>query len=163
MQKDYYNEHYIKTNQTLTGKEKEYLTFKTSQETYCIGINYIKEIKVYNQSMVTSIANTPLHINGFFNLRGVIIPLIDLRILQNKKANFTDTTIIIVIESHTQDKTVGIIVDSVEEVILLDSDSIQQPPLQSTEQQHFVAGLVYLDNSMIISLNIEEIINHTAS
>jgi purine-binding chemotaxis protein CheW len=96
--------------------KKEFLSFRLGQEEYCIDILSVQEIRGYDT--VTSIANTPDFIKGVINLRGNIVPIVDMRIkFRLSEARYDATTIVIILNLNK--KMIGIVVDSVSDVIAL--------------------------------------------
>ena len=97
-------------------KENEFLSFVLGEEHYALDITTVKEIRGYEQ--VTKIANAPSFIKGVINLRGDIVPIVDLRIKFNVgEATYNDFTIVIMLNVH--ERIVGIVVDGVSDVIRL--------------------------------------------
>lgn len=116
-----------------------YLTFILGEEVYGIEIQYVTEI--IGMHVITKLPELPEHIKGIINLRGKIIPVIDIRLRFKKEAlEYTDRTCIIVID--IEDVTVGLIVDQVDEVITFEDGDIVPPPDYKTGiQNRFIAGI----------------------
>jgi len=121
-----------------TQKDK-YLTFVLGEEEYGIGIGYVTEI-VGLQS-ITEIPELPYYVKGIINLRGKIIPVIDVRLRFGKKAKeYTDRTCTIVVE--VKEITVGLIVDAVAEVTSIGEENIVPPPqINGSSQQKYIKGI----------------------
>jgi len=132
--------------------KKEFLSFKLGQEEYCLDILSVQEIRGYDT--VTSIANTPDFIKGVINLRGNIVPIVDLRIkFRLSEARYDATTIVIILNLNK--KMIGIVVDSVSDVIALPPDSIREAPrFGSAINTEFIAGMATVDERMLIVVDI---------
>lgn len=136
---------------------REYLTFSLGEEHYAIDIMAVKEIRGYEA--VTRIANAPDFIKGVINLRGDIVPIVDLRIKFNVgTASYDEFTIVIVIQIH--DRMVGIVVDGVSDVISLSREERRPPPEFGVAfDSRFLVGLAKVQDHMVILVNIEALIS----
>ena len=133
----------------------ECLTFTLGSEEYGINILKVQEIRGYDA--VTHIANTPDFIKGVINLRGVIVPIVDLRIKFNLGAvEYTQFTVVIIL--NISNRVVGIVVDGVSDVINLAKEEIRPAPDMSSmlDAQHLL-GLGTRDERMIILVDIESL------
>ncbi len=109
----------------LTDEGSQFLTFNLGDELYGVDILRVQEIKGY--TTVTKIPNTPPHIKGVLNLRGTIVPIIELRTKFGMPTiDYTAFTVIIVVV--VRDKVMGLVVDSVSDVLNIDRKDIQPPP-----------------------------------
>lgn len=137
--------------------KKEFLSFRLGQEEYCLDILSVQEIRGYDT--VTSIANTPVFIKGVINLRGNIVPIVDLRIKFNlKEVRYDATTIVIILNLNK--KMIGIVVDSVSDVIGLPVDSIKEAPrFGSAINTEFISGMATFDNRMLIVVDIQRLMS----
>jgi purine-binding chemotaxis protein CheW len=137
--------------------KKEFLSFKLGQEEYCLDILSVQEIRGYDT--VTSIANTPEFINGVINLRGNIVPIVDLRIkFRLSEARYDATTIVIIL--NLSKKMIGIVVDSVSDVIALPLDSIREAPrFGSAINTEFISGMAAIDERMLIVVDIQRLMS----
>ena len=117
----------------------EFLTFRLGAEEYGIDILRVQEIRSYEQP--TRIANAPSFIKGVVNLRGVIVPIIDLRLkLGCDKAEYNDFTVVIVL--NVKGRVIGAVVDSVSDVLELTRDNIKPAPeLNSAVDSSFITGI----------------------
>jgi purine-binding chemotaxis protein CheW len=117
----------------------EFLTFRLGEEEYGIDILKVQEIRSYEQP--TRIANSPAFIKGVVNLRGVIVPIVDLRIKLNcTSVEYTDLTVVIVL--NVKGRVVGTVVDSVSDVLQLTQDAIKPAPdLSSSVDSSFITGI----------------------
>jgi purine-binding chemotaxis protein CheW len=141
----------------LTGVSGEYLTFALGNEAYGLDILKAQEIRGYDA--VTQIANTPEFIKGVVNLRGKIVPIVDLRIKFNLgKVNYNELTVVIIL--NLSGRILGIVVDGVSDVIAIKEDQIQAVPaiVTSINTKHIV-GLATIDEEMLILVDIEQIMN----
>lgn len=134
----------------------EYLTFTLGSESYGIDILKVQEIRGYD--CVTRIANTPPFIKGVINLRGVIVPIVDLRIKFNVgEATYHEFTVVIII--NVLNKVVGIVVDGVSDVVALPAQSIKPAPeLGASLDTRYITGLGTVNDEMLILVDIEKLI-----
>jgi len=118
---------------------KEFLSFRLGDEEYGIDILRVQEIRSYETP--TRIANAPAFIKGVVNLRGVIVPIVDLRLkLVCASADYTDTTVVIVLNVHG--RVIGMVVDSVSDVLALSADDIKAAPeITSAVDSGFIMGM----------------------
>ncbi|QXE90869.1 chemotaxis protein CheW [Geomonas subterranea] len=142
--------------QQATEGGSEYLTFTLGNESYGIDILKVQEIRGYD--CVTRIANTPAFIKGVINLRGVIVPIVDLRIKFNVgEATYHEFTVVIII--NVLNKVVGIVVDGVSDVVALPAASIKPAPeLGASLDTRYITGLGTLNDEMLILVDIEKLI-----
>jgi purine-binding chemotaxis protein CheW len=138
------------------GELSEYLTFTLASETYGIDILKVQEIRGYDA--VTRIANTPEFVKGVINLRGVIVPIVDLRIkFQVGEVSYHEFTVVIII--NVLDKVVGIVVDGVSDVVELSADQIKPAPeFGGALDTRYLTGLGTLNDEMLILVDIEKLI-----
>lgn len=146
-------------NEQLTQNDtnaKEFLTFVLGDEHYALDIMSVKEIRGYEN--VTTIANAPEFIKGVINLRGDIVPIVDLRLKFNVgDVTYNEFTIVIML--NVADRIVGIVVDGVSDVIRLTEDDIRPPPEFGVAfDNRYLLGLVAIEELMIILVNIEVLI-----
>lgn len=136
---------------------QEYLSFILSDEQYALDITSVKEIRGYEK--VTPIANAPAFIKGVLNLRGDIVPIIDLRIKFNiPNPTYNEFTIVIML--HVHNRVIGIVVDGVSDVVRLTDDEVRPPPdFGVIFDSRFLKGLATVDDRMIILVNIEQLIS----
>jgi purine-binding chemotaxis protein CheW len=133
----------------------EYLTFTLGGETYGIEILKVQEIRSYEQA--TKIANTPDFIKGVINLRGGIVPIVDLRMRFNlSSVEYNDFTVVIVLNLNK--RIIGIVVDSVSDVLALSDTQISPvPDLVASIDTKYLLGLATVEQQMLILLNIEQL------
>lgn len=135
----------------------QYLTFLLSQEQYAVDILCVQEIRSWEPP--TKIPNAPEHVKGVINMRGIIVPIIDLRIKFNLgQANYGPSTVVIVltIDTPEQTKTIGFVVDAVSDVLNAEQSEIK-PALAfgGCIPQRFVDGMVNASDHVITLLNIQ--------
>ena len=135
----------------------EYLTFILGDEHYGLDIMKVREIRGYEP--VTKIANAPPFIKGVLNLRGDIVPIVDLRLkFAVGEASYNEFTIVIML--HINDRIVGIVVDAVSDVINMKASEIKPPPEFGVAfDSQYLYGLAPVNEQMIILLNIEKLIS----
>lgn len=139
----------------------QYLSFLLDNEEYGIDILRVQELRGWTP--VTRIPDMPDYLKGVLNLRGAIIPVIDLRERFGLPAiEYGPTTVVIVIKvlSNATERTMGIIVDAVAETYSLPNDQIQPAPQMGTViNSEFITGLVASQDRMIVLINIDELMN----
>lgn len=148
------------TNVTKLASEpsgQEFLVFTLGDEEYGIDILKVQEIRGYDQ--VARIANTPAFIKGVTNLRGVIVPIVDLRIkFSQVDVDYNDNTVVIVL--NLGQRVVGIVVDGVSDVLSLTAEQIRPAPeFAVTLSTEYLTGLGALGDRMLILVNIEKLLN----
>jgi purine-binding chemotaxis protein CheW len=139
-----------------TEESKEYLTFTLGDEEYGIDILKVQEIRGYDA--VTRIANAPSFIKGVINMRGVIVPILDMRLKFNiGQVEYNEFTVVIIL--NVADRVVGIVVDGVSDVIALKRTQIRPAPeFGSLMDTAYIDGLTTLDERMVIMIDIEKLI-----
>jgi purine-binding chemotaxis protein CheW len=138
---------------------RQVLTFRLGTESYGIDILQVQEIRGW--APVTHIPQSAPHVLGVLNLRGSIVPIIDLRVRLGLPAEFTPLTVVIVISirSHSGTRECGLVVDSVADVVDLDEGSLKEPPsLSGGNDADYVNGLATLDDRMLILLDLEALV-----
>jgi len=135
----------------------EFLTFTLGTEEYGIDILKVQEIRGYDA--VTAIANTPKFIKGVINLRGIIVPIVDMRIKFNLD-NVTYDQLTVVIILNLASRVVGMVVDGVSDVIALSTEQIKiAPQFGATLDTKYLMGLGTVDERMIILVDIERLMS----
>ena len=139
----------------------QYLTFMLAGEEYGVDILRVQEIKGWGK--VTPIPNTPDYVRGVMNLRGTIVPIIDLRKRFNLESiEYGPTTVVIVlrIESEGRDRIMGIVVDAVSDVYAVPNEELRESPdFGGNVNVDIVKGLATVDEKMVIMLNIDKLLN----
>ncbi len=135
----------------------EYLTFMLGSETYGIDILKVQEIRGYDT--VTHIANAPEFMKGVINLRGVIVPIVDMRI-KFKLGNPTYHEFTVVIIMNVLDRIIGMVVDSVSDVVTLTPEQIRPAPeMGAALDTHYITGLGTQNDQMLILVDIEKLMS----
>lgn len=138
---------------TLAGR---YLTFTLGNESYGIEIRYVTEI--IGIQPVTEVPELPEYIRGIINLRGKIIPVMDVRLRFKKQyREYNDRTCIIVIDIHSL--SIGLIVDSVSEVITIQESDIVAPPEVGKDGNRFLQGIGKAGNEVKLLLDCDKLLN----
>jgi len=137
--------------------EREFLTFTLGEEEYGVDILKVQEIRGYDA--VTRIPDTPDFIKGVVNLRGAIVPVVDLRLkLRLSSAEYNSFTVMIVL--NIARRVVGIVVDSVSDVIQLAAEQVHAAPeFGGHVDTRFISGLGTIDQRMLILLDIEKLLS----
>ncbi len=145
----------------LAEREGKYLTFSLADEEYGIGILKIKEI--IGMMQVTPVPQTPEFVKGVINLRGKVIPVVDLRLRFGMEAiDYTERTCIIVVEMTGQAGTVqiGIVVDSVSEVLNIKGEEIEDTPTFGTKlNTDYILGMAKMEGGVKILLDIDQVLS----
>ncbi|NQD95315.1 chemotaxis protein CheW [Pseudomonas sp. CrR25] len=138
---------------------QEFLTFTLGAEEYAIDILRVQEIRGYDQ--VTAIANSPAFIKGVINLRGAIVPIVDLRIKFNlPSVTYDQFTVVIIL--NVRERIVGAVVDSVSDVIALAGQEIKPPPeFGGSFDTEYLLGLATAGERMLILVDIERLMSST--
>lgn len=130
----------------------EFLTFTLGQEEYGVDILKVQEIRGYDA--VTRLPDAPDYIKGVINLRGTIVPIIDMRVKFHLDAKVDATTVMIVL--NVADRVVGMVVDSVSDVVQLSGEQIRAMPVPTSGiDRRYLTGIGALDERMLILLDIE--------
>ena len=136
---------------------QEFLVFTLGAEEYGIDILRVQEIRSYEQP--TRIANSPAFIKGVVNLRGVIVPIVDLRMkLGCESAEYNSFTVVIVL--NVKGRVIGAVVDSVSDVCELGGDAIKPAPaMNSMVDMSFITGIANVGERMLILMDIEALMS----
>jgi purine-binding chemotaxis protein CheW len=137
--------------------KNEYLSFQLGKEEFCLEILKVQEIRSYVG--ITTIANTPDYIKGVLNLRGEVVPILDLRMrLHFKHIEYNEFTVVIIL--NLQGHNLGIVVDSVSDVIALNMNQVRElPEAISSVHTKFITGVVTIDMRTLILIDIEKLLN----
>ena len=135
----------------------EFLTFTLGPEEYGIDILKVQEIRGYDA--VTTIANTPEFIKGVINLRGIIVPIVDMRIkFKLENVSYDQLTVVIIL--NLASRVVGMVVDGVSDVIALTPEQIKTAPqFGATLDTQYLMGLGTVDERMLILVDIEKLMS----
>jgi len=135
----------------------QYLTFQLSSEQYAIDILCVEEIRSWESP--TLIPNSPHYVKGVINMRGIIVPIIDLRLKFNiGKSVYSETTVVIVLKimKAGKSKKIGFVVDAVSDVLNAELNEIRSAPvIGGFIPQQFVEGIVNVSDNVVTLLNIE--------
>jgi len=146
---------------STTAKLGKYLTFTLDDEEYGIGILKVKEI--IGMMSITSVPQTPEFVKGVINLRGKVIPIVDLRLKFDMEAiPYSERTCIIVVEIDSTQKTIqiGIVVDAVSEVLNIREDEIEAAPAFGTKlNTDYILGMAKIEGGVKILLNIDKVLS----
>ena len=139
------------------GDGQEFLSFTLGEEEYGIDILKVQEIRGYDA--VTRIANAPDYIKGVINLRGIIVPIVDLRIkFRQPDVTYDQYTVVIIVDLN--ERTTGIVVDGVSDVLTLTPAQIKPTPHFSGElATDYIRGLGSVEQRMLILVDIEKLLN----
>jgi purine-binding chemotaxis protein CheW len=137
-------------------ESQQYLTFLLQDQEYGVEIFKIREIRGY--APITPIPNVPPHVRGVMNLRGTVLPVIDLRMKFHLPAvEYNKYTVIVI--ATLADKTVGLLVDAVSDVLTLAQDAIQGAPDFGTAiDTRFIQGVFQSRERLTVALNLEELL-----
>lgn len=141
--------------QEVQSKQAEVLSFKLGNEEYAISILAVQEIRGYEA--VTRIANAPDYLKGVINLRGIIVPVVDMRIrFQVGTATYDQFTVVIIL--NIGQHIIGMVVDSVSDVVTLDADQVKPAPdMGSSVDTDYLYGLGTVGDRMLILLDIDKL------
>ncbi|MEG0676660.1 MAG: chemotaxis protein CheW [Comamonas sp.] len=147
-----------KTADGMSGGAREYLTFRLGQEEYGIDILKVQEIRGYEPP--TRIANAPEFIKGVVNLRGTIVPIVDMRLkFHCSEVVYNNFTVVIIL--NLRNRVVGIVVDSVSDVMELSAEAIRPAPdIESAIDSGCILGLGSVGERMLILLDIERLMGN---
>lgn len=139
-----------------TQESGQYLSFLSGGEDYAIDILAVKEIKGY--SGITPLPHTPPHVKGIINLRGTVVPVVDLRMrLGGASTEYTKLSVIVLVQFGA--KIVGLVVDAVSDVLTLDPKDIQpSPDLPGGTDTRMIEGISTSGDKMVVLLDIENLL-----
>ena len=147
------------TQSVSTFTTLEFLAFTLGKEEYGIDIQKVQELRGYDA--VTRIANTPEFIKGVVNLRGIIVPIIDMRIkFSLGKPVYEQFTVVIIL--NIAGRVMGMVVDSVSDVITLTAEQLKPAPqMSSIVESDYLLGLGTIEERMLILLDIDKLMSST--
>ena len=136
---------------------QEYLTFTLGREEYGVDILKVQEIRGYEKP--TALANAPAFIKGVVNLRGTIVPIVDLRIKFNLgEATYDQFTVVIIL--NVAGRVVGVVVDGVSDVVGLTAEQMRPAPdFSSSFDTQYITGLGTVEERMLILVDIEKLMS----
>jgi purine-binding chemotaxis protein CheW len=147
--------------ENLEAKQGKYLTFSLGSEEYGLEILKVREIIGYMN--ITVVPQTPFYVKGVINLRGQVIPVIDLRLkFGMEEADVTEQTCIIVVEINTESGKfqTGVIVDGVSEVLDIKASELEEPPQMGNEMENTaLLAMAKVNSSVKILLDIDKVVS----
>ncbi|MEC8328035.1 MAG: chemotaxis protein CheW [Pseudomonadota bacterium] len=139
----------------------QFLTFMMADEEYGVDILTVQEIRGWEE--ITQIPNSPSYVKGAINLRGTIVPIIDLRARFGlPQVPYSSVTVVIVVKVDLEsgDKIMGLVVDAVSDVYSIsESDARDVPDVTNTENTEFVHGLVNVGEKMVVLLDLKRVLS----
>jgi purine-binding chemotaxis protein CheW len=143
------------TAAAIAAQANEFLTFRLGREEYGIEILKVQEIRGWEQP--TTIANAPEFIKGVINLRGTIVPVVDMRVKFNLgEPRYDQFTVVIIL--NVAGRVVGMVVDSVSDVVRLAAEQVRAvPEFSSSLDTRYITGLAAVEDRMLILVDIEKL------
>lgn len=149
--------------ETLTEENLQYLTFNLAGESYGIDILRVQEIRGWVP--VTKVPNAPAFVRGVMNLRGAIVPVVDLRLRFGlKSVEYTKITVVIVVTVRSEqqgDRIIGMVVDGVSDVLNINhaAEIKDAPDFGAAVHTEFISGLVAMDSGMVMLLDVDRLLS----
>jgi purine-binding chemotaxis protein CheW len=142
-----------------SAQAQQYLSLRLGNEEYAIDILCVQEIRSYE--VPTKMVNSPSFVKGVINLRGVIVPIVDLRLkLQLDKVEYNAFTVVIILNIHGM--VLGAVVDGVSDVLTLHDHAIKPAPqFESALESRFIRGLASLGERMLIVMNMDALMSNS--
>lgn len=161
MLKEFENEPYDSGDKINMDNLEQYLSFALGDEEYGVEILRVQEIRSWEP--VSRIPNVPSYEKGVVNLRGAIVPIIDLRERFNLgRVEYTPLTVVVVLQTGTGTnmRIMGVVVDSVSDVVNVDKTSVQDAPdFGAKVSTEFITGLVSLNDRMVMLLDVDKLLD----
>jgi purine-binding chemotaxis protein CheW len=143
---------------------RQYLTFLLSNEEYAVDVLSVKEIIEYGE--VTKVPGTPFHVRGVINLRGSVVPVVDLAVkLGREESPLSRRSCIVIVETGAQGERVvtGVVADAVNQVIEFSPDDIEAPPAFGTGVRlHYLDGIAKVGGVFVLVLNMDSMLSDEA-
>ncbi len=142
-------------NQDVNTDTIELLAFRIGEQEYCVDIMAVREIRGWTKA--TPLPHAPEYMKGVINLRGTVLPIVDLSVrlsLSQIETNARDVVIVV----HIRDTTIGLLVSAVSDIVSLEKSSLQVPPNLSEEQAGFIGSIAVLEGRMIRILDLPTIL-----
>lgn len=140
---------------TLQSGEEQFLTFRLNGQDYGMPILKVQEIKGWDK--ITPIPNSPAYIKGVLNLRGVIVPVIDLRLRFGLPEAERDAFTVVIV-ANVKGRLAGIVVDAVSDVINFSSEQLcDAPEYEGQQNREFIKGLAQVDGKLLVLLDIDRL------
>jgi len=150
-----------KSDKEIVDTAQQYLTFLLGDDIYGVDILRVQEVRGWTK--VREIPNTPKYVKGVLDLRGTIVPIIDLRIrLSIEAVEYTPITVVIVLAIEVDDEkyVIGIVVDTVSDVLdVVKSDIKKAPNFGTKVETKFIDGMVMAEAGMVVLMNIDKMLN----
>jgi len=151
-----------KVQENISKKDDQVLSFVLGDEEYGVDILTVQEITGWEKT--TNIPNTPDYVMGVINLRGAVVPIIDLRVRFGlESVTYDESTVVIILRSEDaagNQKIIGLVVDGVSDVYALASKTLQSSPdMSGTIHTEYVNGLATVGDKMVVVLNVNQLIN----
>jgi len=141
---------------TENGKNLEFVTLIAGQQSFCIDIKLIREIRRW--SPVTKLPHSPGHVLGVMNLRGAVIPIIDLASILGF-GHIDPTTRHVVIIASIEDRIVGLLVDSVSEILSITEDKLQETPrIRDDETNYCIQGIIAIEDDITRIIDLKTLL-----
>lgn len=143
------------SSQTAQAETSQYLTFCVNNEEFGVDIMLVREIKGWTS--VTRLPNTPAYMRGVMNLRGVIVPIFDLKCrFTGNNADITANSVIIILAVN--ERNIGILVDSVSDIVNVANEEVRPAPqIENQPEAAYISGLLSLDKRMVVLLEMQKI------
>ena len=152
------------TNDENAVTRRQYLTFLLSNEEYAVDVLSVKEIIEYGD--VTKVPGTPFHVRGVINLRGSVVPVVDLAVkLGREESPLSRRSCIVIVETGAQSERVvtGVVADAVNQVIEFSPDDIEAPPAFGTGVRlHYLEGIAKVSGAFVLVLNMDSVLSDEA-
>lgn len=147
------------TDKSTDGSVREYLSFLVGGQDYCVDIMQVREIR--GGAKATTLPHSPSYMIGVINLRGTVLPIMDLAGRLELGAE-TDSERNVIIVVATGDRVVGLMVDAVSDILAISESDLQPPPdLPADQQRSFVSALTIMENRMIRVLDLGAVVPHS--
>ncbi len=143
--------------------DNQILSFILGDEEYGVDILRVQEIKGWERT--TNIPNSPGYVKGIINLRGAVVPIVDLRLrFSLPETTYDDSTVVIILRAFNDkeqtEKIIGVVVDGVSDVHSLNNKTLQSvPSMTGTISSEFVKGLVTIEKNMVVVLNVDHLVS----
>lgn len=137
------------------GTTRQFISFRIAEEEYAIDIMAVREIKGWTST--TAIPNQPKFVLGVLNLRGIIVPIFDLRCRFGMGLTDTTKTHVVIVVS-LQDRMMGLLVDAVSDILTVDSNEIRPvPEMAHSVSTEFLTGIIAVKDNMVVLLSLEHL------
>ena len=151
-------------NDDKAAARRQYLTFLLASEEYAVDVLSVKEIIEYGD--VTTVPGTPVHVRGVINLRGSVVPVVDLAVkLGRAESPLSRRSCIVIVETSLRGERVvtGVVADAVNQVIEFSPDDIEPPPAFGTGVRlHYLDGIAKTGSSFVLVLNMDSVLSDEA-